>query len=80
MVSFQHPNVMTLVGVCFDGDVPLILMPYMSKGSVLGYVKQNKRELLFGREVNEDSDEVRMYHLLLVCHREPLLLLLAKNY
>ena len=60
MVSFQHPNVMTLVGVCFDGDVPLILMPYMSEGSVLRYVKENKSELLFDKEVNQDSEEVRM--------------------
>ena len=42
MVSFKHPNVMSLV------------MPYMSKGSVLEYVKQNKCELLFDREVNEE--------------------------
>ena len=58
MVSFQHPNVMSLVGMCFDGDIPLIIMPYMSEGSVLRYVKENKRALLFDKEVNEDSAEV----------------------
>ena len=55
MLAFQHPNVMTLVGVCFDGEIPLILMPYMSEGSVLGYVKQNKSELLFDREANNEK-------------------------
>ena len=58
MASFQHPNVMSLVGMCFDGDTPLIIMPYMSEGSVLAYVKQNKRELLFDIEVHEDCEEV----------------------
>ena len=57
MALFQHPNVMSLVGMCFDGDTPLIIMPYMSEGSVLAYAKQNKRGLLFNREVNEDSEE-----------------------
>ena len=55
MLSFKHPNVMSLIGVCFDGEMPMILMPYMSNGSVLGYVKQNKRELLFDSEVNEEE-------------------------
>ena len=50
MLSFKHPNVMSLIGVCFDGEMPLIIMPYMSNGSVLGYVK---RKLLFDREANE---------------------------
>ena len=53
MLSFKHPNVMSVVGVCFDGEMPLIIMPYMSNGSVLGYVKQNRRKLLLDREVNE---------------------------
>ena len=54
MISFKHPNVMSLIGVCFDGEMPLIIMPYMSNGSVLEYVKQNKCELLFNRETNEE--------------------------
>ena len=53
MLSFKHPNVMSPIGVCFDGEMPLIIMPYMSNGSVLGYVKQNRRKLLLDREVNE---------------------------
>ena len=27
MLSFTHPNVMALIGVCFDEEVPLIIMP-----------------------------------------------------
>ena len=55
MLSFEHPNVMSLIGVCFDGDMPLIIMPYMSNGSVLRYVKQNRTELLFDSQVNEEE-------------------------
>ena len=55
MLSFDHPNVMSLIGVSFDGEMPMILMPYMSNGSVLGYVKQNVRELLFHSEGNEEE-------------------------
>ena len=55
MVSFDHPNVMSLIGVCFDGEMPLIIMPYMSNGSVLGYVKQNVHELLLDSEGNEEE-------------------------
>ena len=54
MLSFTHPNVMSLIGVCFDEEVPLIIMPYMSNGSVLGYVKQNK-ELYFDSQANNEQ-------------------------
>ena len=45
MLSFAHNNVMTLIGVCTDGEMPLIIMPFMSNGSVLEYVRHHK-ELL----------------------------------
>ena len=53
MLSFDHPNVMSLIGVCFDGEIPMIIMPYMSNGSVLEYVKQNKTELFYDSEVKK---------------------------
>ena len=46
MLSFDHPNVMTLIGTCFDRDTPLIIMPFMSNGNVLEQVKQQREELL----------------------------------
>ena len=54
MLSVKHPNMMSFIGVCFDGEMPLIIMPYMSKGSVLEYVKQNKSVLLIDREINTE--------------------------
>ena len=55
MLSFKHSNVMSLVGMCFDGEMPLLIMPYMSNGSVLVYVKQNKRELFLSCEVGDEK-------------------------
>ena len=65
MLSFKHPNVMSLIGVCFDGEMPLIIMPYMTNGSVLRYMKQNKKKLLLDRDVNE----VEVCTSLIVCHK-----------
>ena len=50
MLSFSHPNVMSLIGVCFDKEMPMIIMPFMSNGSVLGYVKEKRNELHFDIE------------------------------
>ena len=46
MLSFNHPNVMLLIGMCPNRDMPLIIMPFMSNGSVLEYVKRHKDELM----------------------------------
>ena len=46
MVSFNHPNVMTLRGVCLDKENPLLIMPFMSNGSVLEFVKKHKDNLM----------------------------------
>ena len=46
MSSFEHINVMSLIGVCIDGEMPLLIMPFMSKGSVLEYVRENKEQLI----------------------------------
>ena len=47
MVSFQHPNVMSLLGLSFDEEVPLLIMPFMS--DILG-LRQNKEELYCFRQ------------------------------
>ena len=45
MLNFKHPNVMPLIGVCLDGEMPLIIMPFMSNGSVLEFVKSHREEM-----------------------------------
>ena len=52
MLTFNHPNVMTMSGVCIDHECPLLIMPFMSNGSVLEYVKHHKEDLLLSNEAN----------------------------
>ena len=58
MVNFDHPNVMTLIGVILDsnGRAPLLVMPFMMKGTLLTYVRDNKAEFLL--QNTGDSDQV----------------------
>ena len=51
MLSFNHLNVMSLIGVCVDGEMPLLIMPFMSNGSVLDYVRKHKDKLLITGQV-----------------------------
>ena len=46
MKLFDHRNVLKLVGVCVDsGPAPYILMPFMSHGSLLSYLKKERHNL-----------------------------------
>ena len=59
MVKFNHPNVLTLRGVCLDGGPsPFIIMPFMSNGSLLNYLKMNRETLVITQE-DKDEDKVR---------------------
>ena len=60
MLPLSHPNVMSLIGLCFDGEVPLVIMPYMSDGSVLDYVRENKEQLLFTDHPSQENVTVNM--------------------
>ena len=59
MLSFQHPNVMSLVGVCLDDEMPLLIMPFMSNGSVLEYIRHHKQELLLTSEATDEEVHVK---------------------
>ena len=45
MLTFNHPNVMSLIGVSFDRETPLIIMPFMLKGNLLAYVREHRDSL-----------------------------------
>ncbi len=46
MQEFNHPNVLKLRGVCLDGGpAPYIIMPFMSNGSLLSHLKQERERL-----------------------------------
>ena len=46
MIYFDHANVLNLLGVCVDnGSAPYIVMPLMSHGSLLSYLKKKRHNL-----------------------------------
>ena len=58
MKDFQHKNVLTLIGVCFDCECfPMVVMPFMSKGDLWSYIRNEnnhptvKDPLLFAIQV-----------------------------
>jgi serine/threonine protein kinase len=59
MYTLDHPNVLTLSGVCLDGGTaPYIIMPFMANGSLLAYLKSNRRTLVASQEAEIDDEEV----------------------
>ena len=47
MLEFDHPNVLTLTGVCLDGGpTPYLVMPFMFNGSLLSYLKKGRDSLV----------------------------------
>ena len=60
MSKFDHPNVLTLNGVCLDGGpAPFIIMPFMTNGSLLAYLKKNRATLVIKSDNDQDDNEVR---------------------
>ncbi len=58
MYKFDHPNVLKLSGVCLDGGpAPYIIMPLMANGSLNGYLKKERENLLLDPESTK-LDEV----------------------
>ena len=56
MLAFSHSNVMSLIGLCIEGEMPLLIMPFMSNGSVLEYVRKNRVDFYF----TESCEDVRI--------------------
>ena len=70
MSKFNHPNVLTLRGVCLDGGPsPFIIMPFMNNGSLLSYLKKNRATLVVSEE-STDKEEVmdNARHIILFAH------------
>ena len=60
MQEFDHPNVLRLLGVCLDGGpAPYIIMPFMSNGSLLSHLKENRDTLLVSPHALDQDDVVR---------------------
>ncbi len=55
MFSLDHPNVLTIIGVCMDGGpAPYIVMPFMFNGSLLSHLKKERESLVIlpGQEID----------------------------
>ena len=56
MSNFNHPNVMKLIGVCIDSKgTPYIVMPYMTHGSLLSYLRKNREHLSISTVSDDDN-------------------------
>ena len=56
MTYFDHCNVLSLIGICIDGGPsPYIVMPLMSKGSLLSLLKRERHNLILAEDF-EDKD------------------------
>ena len=70
MYSFKHPNVLTLNGVCLDGGPnPYIIMPFMTNGSLLAYIKKNRGRLTVASKDNSAEEVDIMLALSIWCNR-----------
>ena len=59
MYSLDHPNVLTLSGVCLNGGTaPYIIMPFMANGSLLAYPKDKRSTLVVLQAAEIDDEEV----------------------
>ena len=57
MSTFDHLHVLTLKGVCLDGGpAPYIIMPFMANGSLLAYLKKNRKSLVVSSEDDDDQN------------------------
>ena len=71
MSNLNHPNVMKLIGVCIDKqNTPYIVMPYMSLGSLLSYLRRNREELTVN--TNEENPDIVSEFCALPCEFEEL--------
>ena len=40
MADFDHPNVLTMIGIVLDRSGPRVIMPYMQNGDLHEYIKE----------------------------------------
>ena len=56
MKSFHHTNVMALLGVCVDaGTAPYIVLPFMSNGSLHGYLKRDRPNIVLSGHMDPEA-------------------------
>ena len=62
MQQFNHPNVMGLLGVCLDaGPTPYIVLPFLSGGNLLSYVRNRASSLLLSDKALSTKVQYMIY-------------------
>ncbi|XP_064389992.1 hepatocyte growth factor receptor-like isoform X4 [Halichondria panicea] len=70
MKDFNHPHVMPLIGVCLDaGPGVSMVMPHMTNGSVLDYLKQERNSLKLTDNCSKEKAQSVRKLLLRMCHQ-----------
>ena len=61
MLNLNHPNVMPLIGVALDEEMPLLIIPFMINGTLLHYLRINKGSLYHTQEaIHEQVEKIIM--------------------
>lgn len=56
MKYFDHPNVLGLIGVCVDnGTAPYIILPFMENGSLLDWLKRERKRIVLSETATEEE-------------------------
>ena len=72
MSELSHPNVMNLVGVCTGlTQGPGIVMPYMANGSVLDYLKKERKNLYLQFDADDETVSTCVWFSLFVSNFLP---------
>ena len=68
MTQFDHPNVLSLIGVCVDhGPAPYIIMPFMAKGPLLAYLVKERHNLTLSDSIDTNLIQSTRKELLSMC-------------
>ena len=61
MQKFDHPNVLSLSGVCLDGgSTPFLVMPYMVNGSLHNYLRKERKNLVISPQLDGTEDDEKV--------------------
>ncbi|CAH1796083.1 unnamed protein product, partial [Owenia fusiformis] len=52
MKDFEHPNVLNLIGVALDNDIPYVILPHMANKDLKSYVQNEKHVFTIGHVLN----------------------------
>ena len=56
MQGFEHPHVLSIIGMCVDaGPAPYVVMPFMGNRSLLAYIKRENMNLVVPNDATDNE-------------------------